>query len=131
MAPSSPRPVSLIDLYPTLVELAGVPSRRGLDGQSLVPLLENPRVRSGPRPVLTTYGYRNHSVRTERWRYIEYHDGGRELYDHDTGPERVDQPGFRAGVRLPWSTNSQAFLPTDERQVALPALAARSADPRT
>ncbi|MXX75962.1 MAG: sulfatase [Holophagales bacterium] len=82
---TSPRPVSLIDLYPTLVELAGVPSRRGLDGQSLVPLLENPES-EWPRPVLTTYGYGNHSVRTERWRYIEYHDGGQELYDHDTDP---------------------------------------------
>lgn len=81
----SPRPVSLIDLYPTLVELAGVPGRSGLDGQSLVPLLENPEA-EWPRPVLTTYGYRNHSIRTERWRYIEYHDGGRELYDHHADP---------------------------------------------
>ena len=82
---ASHRPVSLIDLYPTLAELAGAPARGGLDGQSLVPLLENPQA-EWPRPVLTTYGYRNHSVRTERWRYIEYHDGGRELYDHDADP---------------------------------------------
>ena len=82
---TSPRPVSLIDLYPTLVELSGVPGRTGLDGQSLVPLLGNPQL-EWPRPVLTTYGYRNHSVRTERWRYIEYHDGGKELYDHDADP---------------------------------------------
>jgi arylsulfatase A-like enzyme len=82
---TSPRPVSLIDLYPTLVELAGVPGRNGLDGQSLVPLLENPEL-EWPRPALTTYGPGNHSVRTERWRYIEYHDGGRELYDHDADP---------------------------------------------
>ncbi len=82
---TSPRPVSLIDLYPTLVELSGVPGRTGLDGQSLVPLLGNPQL-EWSRPVLTTYGYRNHSVRTERWRYIEYHDGGKELYDHDADP---------------------------------------------
>ena len=82
---TSPRPVSLVDLYPTLVELSGVPGRSGLDGQSLLPLLENP-ASEWPRPVLTTYGYRNHSVRTERWRYIEYHDGGQELYDHDADP---------------------------------------------
>ncbi len=82
---TSPRPVSLLDLYPTLVELAGVPSRTGLHGQSLVPLLENPQL-EWPRPVLTTYGYRNHSIRTDRWRYIEYHDGGKELYDHDADP---------------------------------------------
>ncbi len=82
---TSPRPVSLIDLYPTLVELSRVPGRTGLDGQSLVPLLGNPQL-EWPRPVLTTFGYRNHSVRTERWRYIEYHDGGKELYDHDADP---------------------------------------------
>ena len=81
----SPRPVSLIDLYPTLVELSGIPGRSGLDGQSLVPLLENPQL-EWQRPVLTTYGYQNHSIRTERWRYIRYHDGGEELYDHDADP---------------------------------------------
>lgn len=82
---TSPRPVSLIDLYPTLVELSGVPDRNGLDGQSLVPLLEDPLL-EWSRPVLTTFGYQNHSVRTERWRYIQYHDGGQELYDHDADP---------------------------------------------
>ena len=81
----SPRPVSLIDLYPTLVELVGVPARSGLDGQSLVPLLKNPAM-EWPRPVLMTYGYKNHAVRTERWRYIQYHDGSEELYDHDADP---------------------------------------------
>ena len=39
-----------------------------------------------PRPVLMTYGYKNHAVRTERWRYIQYHDGSEELYDHDADP---------------------------------------------
>ncbi|MHC4996611.1 MAG: sulfatase, partial [Planctomycetota bacterium] len=68
------RVVSLIDLYPTLVEMAGLPPRDGLDGQSLVPLLQNP-TRDWPRPALTTYGYNNHSLRTERYRYTLYHDG--------------------------------------------------------
>ena len=80
-----PRPVSLIDLYPTLVELSGVPGRSRLDGQSLAPLLESPQLK-WPRPVLSTYGYRNHAIRTERWRYIRYHDGGEELYDHSVDP---------------------------------------------
>jgi len=79
------RLVSLIDLYPTLTELCGVPERMGLDGQSLVPLLQDPQ-REWTRPVLTTYGYQNHAVRTERWRYIRYADGGEELYDHHNDP---------------------------------------------
>jgi arylsulfatase A-like enzyme len=80
------RPVSLIDLYPTLVELCGLPSRNGLDGHSIVPLLQDPKM-EWKRPVLITYGQGNHAVRTERWRYIRYHDGGEELYDHDSDPQ--------------------------------------------
>ncbi len=79
------RLVSLIDLYPTLIELCGLPARDGLDGQSIVPLLKNPD-RHWKRPVLMTFGRGNHAVRTERWRYIQYHDGGQELYDHQSDP---------------------------------------------
>ena len=79
-------PVSLIDLYPTILELCSLPARDGLDGQSIVPLLQNPK-RKWNRPVLTTFGKGNYAVRTERWRYIRYNDGGEELYDHETDPK--------------------------------------------
>lgn len=79
------RPVSLIDIYPTLIELCGLPKRKGLDGQSLKPLLENPK-KQWDRPVVITYGLNNHAIRTQRWRYIRYRDGGQELYDHDRDP---------------------------------------------
>jgi arylsulfatase A-like enzyme len=79
------RPVSLIDIYPTLIDLCGLPKREGLDGQSLKPLLENPK-REWDRPVVITFGYQNHAIQTERWRYIQYHDGGQELYDHERDP---------------------------------------------
>ena len=78
-------PVSLIDIYPTLIDLCGLPKRRGLDGQSLKSLLENPE-RKWDRPVVITYGLNNHAVQTERWRYIRYRDGGQELYDHERDP---------------------------------------------
>jgi arylsulfatase A-like enzyme len=81
----SERTVSLLDLYPTLIELTGHAPRDGLDGKSLVPLLKQPDA-PWSRPVLSTYGYRNHSIRTERWRYIRYHDGTEELYDHNEDP---------------------------------------------
>ena len=79
------RPVSLIDIYPTLIDLCGLPKRKGLDGQSLKPLLENPE-RKWERPAVITYGLNNHAIQTERWRYIRYRDGGQELYDHDRDP---------------------------------------------
>ena len=76
------RPVSLIDIYPTLVELAHLPAKKGLDGRSLVPLLKDPG-RKWP-PALMTMGKGNHAVRSDRWRYIRYSDGSQELYDHST-----------------------------------------------
>ena len=82
---ASDRPVSLVDLYPTLVELCGLPARTDLDGLSLVPLLRNPAA-PRDRPALMTEMPGNHAVRTDRWRYIRYADGGEELYDHTKDP---------------------------------------------
>jgi len=79
------RVVSLLDVYPTLVDLCGLPMPAKLEGQSLAPLLENPE-QAWNRPVLSTWYYRNHAVRSEDWRYIRYRDGSEELYDHRTDP---------------------------------------------
>jgi len=81
----SDRVVSLLDVYPTLIELADLEPYDELDGQSLVPLLKQPKLQWS-RPVVSTFGYKNHSVRTERWRYIRYYDGSEELYDHEEDP---------------------------------------------
>jgi len=77
------RAVSLLDIYPTLVELCGLPAKGGLEGESLVPLLENPEAPRA-RPALTTRKRGSHAVRSERWRYIRYQDGSEELYDMET-----------------------------------------------
>ncbi len=76
-------PVSLIDLYPTLLELAGLtaPTDQPLEGRSLRALLDGTQTARGA-PVLTTYGRGNYAVRDQRWRYIRYRDGTEELYDH-------------------------------------------------
>jgi len=80
------RPVSLTDLYPTLVELTGLPlPAHKLGGHSLLPLLANPAAK-WPHIALTTYKPNNHTVRSDRWRYIRYEDGSEELYDHATDP---------------------------------------------
>jgi arylsulfatase A-like enzyme len=79
-----PQPVSLLDLYPTFVDLCGLPARPDLEGQSLRPLLESSR--ASHAPVVTTYWPGNHSVRDERWRYTKYVDGGEELYDEKADP---------------------------------------------
>jgi arylsulfatase A-like enzyme len=81
----SNRPVELLDLYPTLVELSGMPVKSGLEGHSLAKLLKNPKA-ARQWPALTTHNQNNHAVRSERWRYIRYADGSEELYDHRNDP---------------------------------------------
>jgi arylsulfatase A-like enzyme len=78
-------PVSLLDIYPTLIELCGLKPKPELDGVSLVPLLRNPQA-EWTRPALMTYMRGNHAVRDERWRYIRYADGTEELYDNQKDP---------------------------------------------
>jgi len=79
------RPVDYMNIYPTLCDLAGLPSPKHLQGVSIKPLLANPSA-AWDRPAITTHGFSNHTVRTERWRYIRYADGGEELYDHQKDP---------------------------------------------
>ncbi len=79
------RAVSLIDIYPTLVELTDLKGPGGLDGESLVALLDDP---DAPRstPAVTTRQGSHHALRNDRWRYIRYGDGSEELYDHESDP---------------------------------------------
>ena len=78
-------PVSLLDLYPTLVELCGLPANTANEGKSIVPLLKNSSL-VWDIPVVTTMGYKRHSVRNSKWRYTQYEDGAEELYNHETDP---------------------------------------------
>ncbi len=79
------QPASLIDVYPSLVDLAGLKVPDWLDGKSIKPQLKDP---SKPRPpAISSYGESNTSIRTEHWRYIRYEDGSEELYDHRVDPD--------------------------------------------
>jgi len=77
--------VSLLDIYPTLVELCGLPATKQPEGRSLVPLLKDPKA-AWEYPAVMTMGRGNHAVRSDRWRYIRYSDGSEELYDHNSDP---------------------------------------------
>jgi len=89
-------PVSLIDLYPTLVDFGSLDAPVDLDGRSLVPLLENPQHETG-RNVLTFFDPGNTSVRDRRYRFIRYADGSEELYDHLTDAHEHDNLVGRSG----------------------------------
>ncbi|OJV21877.1 MAG: iduronate-2-sulfatase [Dyadobacter sp. 50-39] len=82
----SERTVNLMDIYPTLTELCKLPAKKGVEGNSIVPLLKNPAA-AWHHPSITTHGFGNHAVRSEKYRYIRYNDGSEELYDHDTDPQ--------------------------------------------
>jgi choline-sulfatase len=81
--------VELLDVYPTLVDLCGLPQPEvpeslharttTLEGTSLAALLRDPTARR-ETPAITTHNQGNHSVRTRDWRYIRYADGSEELY---------------------------------------------------
>jgi arylsulfatase A-like enzyme len=77
------RNVNLIDLYPTLIDLCGLPKKE-LDGKSIKPLLEKPQLEW--EPTITTQDKGNHSVMSEKWHYISYAKGMEELYDLENDP---------------------------------------------
>lgn len=97
--------VELLDVYPTLVDLCGLPAPHPLEGRSLRPLLEDPAA-AWDRPAYTATIHRGiigRSVRIDRWRYTEWGDGiASELYDHSSDPgeyhNRVRDPAFKAEV---------------------------------
>lgn len=78
-------PVSLLDIYPTLIDLAGLSELNSHDGVSLKPLLQDPTTQWN-RPAVIEYQRGNAAVRSSRYRYIRYRSGSEELYDHKTDP---------------------------------------------
>jgi iduronate 2-sulfatase len=86
----SSRMVELVDLYPTLADLAGLDPPKNLAGASLRPLLDNPDgERNRPAYTQVTRGQQmGYSVRDERYRYTEWANGrrGTQLYDYQTDP---------------------------------------------
>ena len=79
------KPVGLIDLYPTMLEMCGLPPKKSNQGDSLVPLLKDSS--SDWRfTTLTTYARGNHTLRSERYRYLRFEDGSEEFYDHSMDP---------------------------------------------
>lgn len=90
------QPVSLVDLYPTLVELSGLPERDGLDGRSIAPLLRDPETEWAYPALISLRN--DHAVRSRDWHYIRYSDGSEELYDAARDPHQwnnlADDPRF-------------------------------------
>ena len=96
----SARTVELVDLHPTLADLAGLPIPEKLDGTSLRPLVENPTA-EWTTPALTQVQrgkFMGYTIRTEKFRYTEWDGGakGVELYDEKNDPQELNNLGQAA-----------------------------------
>ncbi len=94
--------VEFVDLYPTVIDLCGLPAPHALAGTSFRALLNYP---NGPGKAfaytMVSRGgtRRGDSIRTVRWRYTEWSDGSRELYDHEADPEEWTNMANRSEQR--------------------------------
>jgi arylsulfatase A-like enzyme len=95
------QPAELLDIYPTLIELCGLPQKDDLEGHSLAPQLADAAAERA-WPAITTHNQGNHAIRTDRWRYIRYADGSQELYDLERDPHEhknlAGKPRYRETI---------------------------------
>lgn len=99
-----PNPVELLDLYPTLADLCGLPASEQVQGVSLAPVLKD--VSAELRDGALTQFANGYSLRTSRYRYTEWGENGAEgaeLYDHESDPVEMnnlaDNPEHAATVK--------------------------------
>jgi arylsulfatase A-like enzyme len=109
------KPVELLDVYPTLLDLAGLKADPKLEGQSMVPLLKDPEA-DWSHMARTSFGPGNYAIRSERYRYIRYHDGSEEFYDHSRDPHEwhnlAGESAFSALIQ-----QHRGFLPKKEYRI--------------
>ncbi|MGB7345823.1 MAG: sulfatase [Pirellulaceae bacterium] len=113
-------PAELLDLYPTLSQMAGLDAPAEMEGISLMPQIRDPTtVRE--RPAICTHNAGNHSVCDTRWRYIVYADGAEELYDRDVDPNEYTNlvaPGKDRSAVEPVIATLAKWLPKTESALA-------------
>lgn len=89
---ASPRLVEFVDVFPTLTDICGLPSPKGVEGTSVVPLLGNPD-RPWKKAVFTVVSRGRElgrAVRTETHTYVEWPNGSTQLYDFRRDPKEYE-----------------------------------------
>jgi arylsulfatase A-like enzyme len=88
-------PVQLVDIYPTILYLAGISQHKATDGHSLLPLIKQPQAKKWPYPALTFYGPNNVSVIKDNYHLIQYEDTSQELYNLMNDPNEWNNLVFK------------------------------------
>jgi arylsulfatase A-like enzyme len=109
------KPVQLLDIYPTVLELTGLAMDRSLEGHSIVPLIKDPDA-EWPYIARSSFGPGNYAIRSEHYRYIRYNDGSEEFYDHRNDPlewnNEIHNPKFQEVI-----DDHKTFLPESSFQI--------------
>ncbi|WP_373516711.1 sulfatase [Pricia sp.] len=91
------KPVQLLDIYPTLLELSDLEPDPKHEGNSLVPLLKNTEA-EWPHFARTSFGPGNYAIVSDGYRFIQYNDGSEEFYDHGNDPHEwynvINEPKY-------------------------------------
>lgn len=82
----SNKPVQLLDIYPTLLDLSGLPENKQNEGHSLLPLLANSKLNDWPYVAISSFGKNNIAISDEKFRLIQYEDNSIEFYDLTKDP---------------------------------------------
>ncbi len=89
--------VQLADLYPTICEVAGLPIPEGLDGRSLLAMLEG---REAPHEFAYSQRLRQRAVRTNAWKYIEDEKPPAGIRLYHLASDHHERRGFHLGSPL-------------------------------
>jgi arylsulfatase A-like enzyme len=108
------RTVDLMSVYPTLLDLCGIPVPPHVEGESIRPLLANPQM-PWDKPAIITYQPNNHSIRSEGWRYTRYGDGGEELYDETADPNEWDNLAKDGGGDSALKAELRRYMPKENK----------------
>ena len=94
-------PVEMLSIYPTLLELSGLPAYKRNEGYSLVDMMQQNKGLADAKAI-TTFGMNNHAIKMDKYRYIQYEDGKEEFYDHNSDPNEwnneAGNPKYRAQI---------------------------------
>jgi len=102
-------PVEMLSIYPTLLELSGLPAYQRNEGYSLVDMMQKDKGLAEAKAI-TTFGMNNHAIKMNGYRYIQYEDGKEEFYDHNSDPNEwnneAGNPKYKAQIE-----KMKGFLP--------------------